>query len=188
MVSVRNESSFTNVSYSSLWIAVSIIHRKIIEEMWHLFVDELYLFTRCFDTNAGDPPGSRQVHDSFDRDTFTTAVVNVSRTSRDVMTWRWRWSTEKILLQQSRLCFDVMRTFWRHLSIMDVKITWRHSGRRLAKLPATDPTSRLVPLRSREIHIRERIGSQAHLASILCHYVLVSSLHLGIFGHPEYHK
>jgi hypothetical protein len=46
------------------------------------------------------------------RDTFTTAVTNVSRTSREVITWRWRWPTEKIRLQQSRLCFDVMRRFW----------------------------------------------------------------------------
>jgi hypothetical protein len=30
--------------------------------------------------NAGDPPGSRQAYD-----TFPTAVVNVSRTSREVM-------------------------------------------------------------------------------------------------------
>jgi hypothetical protein len=41
---------------------------------------------------------------------FSQRVANES--GREVITWRWRWSTEKIRLQQSRPCFDVMRRFW----------------------------------------------------------------------------
>jgi hypothetical protein len=43
---------------------------------------------------------------------------------------------------------------------MDVKITWRHSERRLAKSPATEPTSRLVAISQWE--------AQLYLLRIIC--------------------
>jgi hypothetical protein len=104
-------------------------------------------------------------------DKFTTR----SRHVRDTFTTAESWGNDvkmihrKNSLQQSRLCFDVMSRFGllNHVMMSDgVKITWRHSGRRLAKSPAHSllhdsfaTGSRQDQTRSQQVHDKIHVWS-----------------------------